>query len=50
MGTKMCSYKLAFKCTNNMAEYETFILGLKVLKELCAKRILVCEDSEMVIN
>ena len=32
MGTKLCSYKLAFECTNNMAEYEALILGLKVLK------------------
>jgi hypothetical protein len=34
--TKLCSYKLAFKCTNNMAEYEVLILGLQVLKELGA--------------
>jgi ribonuclease HI len=30
--TKMFSYKLAFECTNNMAEYEALILGLQVLK------------------
>jgi hypothetical protein len=34
VGTKMCSYKLTFKCTNNMAQYEALILGLQVLKEL----------------
>jgi ribonuclease HI len=50
VGTKLCSYKLAFECTNNMAEYEALILGLKVLKELGAKRIAVCGDSELIIN
>jgi ribonuclease HI len=50
VGSKLCSYKLAFNCTNNMAEYEALILGLKVLKELGAKRIEVHGDSELVIN
>jgi hypothetical protein len=39
--TKLCSYKLAFDCTNNMAEYEALVLGLKTLKEMGAKRIVV---------
>jgi ribonuclease HI len=30
--SKLCSYKLVFECTNNMAEYEALILGLKFLK------------------
>jgi ribonuclease HI len=50
VGSKLFSYKLAFDCTNNMAEYEALILGLKVLKELGAKRISVHGDSELVIN
>jgi ribonuclease HI len=50
VGTKLCSYKLAFECTNNMAEYEALILGLKVLKELGKKRVAVHGDSELVIN
>jgi hypothetical protein len=50
MGTKLCSYKLAFDCTNNMAEYEALILGLKTLKELGARRIVVHGDFELVIN
>jgi hypothetical protein len=41
VGTKLCSYKLSFDCTNNMAEYEALILGLKTLKELGARRIVV---------
>jgi hypothetical protein len=36
VGTKLCSYKLSFGCTNNMAEYEALILGLRTLKELAA--------------
>jgi ribonuclease HI len=47
---KLCSYKLVFECTNNMTEYEALILGLKVLKELGAKRIVVHGDSEIIIN
>jgi ribonuclease HI len=50
VGTKICSYRLAFDCTNNMAEYEALILGLKTLKELGARRIVVHGDSELIIN
>jgi ribonuclease HI len=39
--SKLCSYKLVFECTNNMAKYEALILGLKVLKELGANIIIV---------
>jgi hypothetical protein len=49
-GTKLCSYKLTFDCTNNMAEYEKLILGLNNLKELGARRIDVHGDCELVIN
>lgn len=37
----MCSYKLAFDCTNNVAEYEALLLGLQVLKRSGAKRISI---------
>jgi ribonuclease HI len=50
MGTKLCSYKITFDCTNNMPEYEALILGLKTLKELGARRIVVHGDYELVIN
>jgi hypothetical protein len=36
--TKLWSYKLSFDYTNNMAEYEALILGLRVFKELSSKR------------
>jgi ribonuclease HI len=48
--SKLCSYKLVFKCTSNTAEYEALIFGLKVLEELGAKRIVVLGDSELIIN
>jgi ribonuclease HI len=50
VGSKIFSYKLTFDCTNNMAEYEELILGLRTLKELGAKRIMVHRDSKLIIN
>jgi ribonuclease HI len=50
VGTKLFSYKLTFNYTNNMVEYEALILGLRVLKELGAKKIVVHGDFELIIN
>ena len=47
---KLLSYKLEFKCTNNVVEYEALILGLKALKDLQAQRINIQGDSELVIK
>ena len=44
------SYKLNFQCTNNIAEYEALILGLKLLKKVGAKNIMIRGDSKFVIN
>ena len=44
------SYRFYFKFTNNVAEYEALILGLKILKELQAKRVNIYGDSELVIK
>jgi len=49
-GSKLFSYKFAFDCTDNMAEYEALNLGLKTLKYLGAKRIVVHGYSELIIN
>jgi len=46
----MSSYKLDFDFSNNEAEYEAFIAGLKILKKLGAKKIFVYSDSELVIK
>lgn len=47
---RICSYKLAFDCSNNEAEYEVLIAGLKILKKLNAKRISIYGDSELIIK
>jgi len=46
----VCSYKLAFDCSNNEAEYEALIVSLKILRKLNAKRIAVYGDFELVIK
>ena len=47
---KALSYKLTFECTNNVAEYESLLLGLHALEYLGAQRIRVLGDSELVID
>lgn len=47
---RICSYKLAFDCSNNEVEYEALIAGLKILRNLNAKRISVDGDFELVIK
>jgi ribonuclease HI len=44
------AYRLNFKCTNNMAEYEALLLGLKLVKRLGAIRVSVIGDSELIIK
>ncbi|XP_016650470.1 PREDICTED: uncharacterized protein LOC107881355 [Prunus mume] len=44
------AFQLDFKCTNNQAEYEALIIGLEILKEIKATRVLVYGDSPLVIN
>jgi len=46
----VCSYKLAFDCSNNESVYEALIAGLKILRKLNAKRIAVYGDSELLIK
>jgi hypothetical protein len=48
--SKNHSYKLNFQCTNNIAEYEALMLGLKLLKRVGTKQIMVRGDSEFVIK
>ena len=50
LATKLCYYKLAFECSNNMAEYEALVLGLKNFKEMGVRRIVVHGDYELIIN
>ena len=48
--TKAYSYKLMFECSNNVADYEALLLGLRALKDLGAKRVQIFGDSELVVN
>ena len=48
--TYCISCKLNFQCSNNIAEYESLLLGLHLLKNLGARRINVYGDSELVIR
>jgi len=44
------AYRLNFKCTNNMAEYEALLLGLKHVKKLGGIRVSIIGDSELIIQ
>ena len=41
--------KLSFECTNNVAEYETCVLGLQVVIEKRIKSLKVYGDSALII-
>jgi ribonuclease HI len=47
---KLLSDKLYFDCTNNVVQYEALVFGLKTLRDLLAKKIEICGDSELVIK
>ncbi|XP_015057637.1 uncharacterized protein LOC107003902 [Solanum pennellii] len=42
--------KLQFNCTNNMAEYEACILGLKMAIDMNVHELLVIGDSDLLIH
>ena len=44
------SFKLGFKVSNNEAEYEALLAGLKVVSDLGAKKVEVYSDSRLVVN
>ncbi|XP_070025385.1 uncharacterized protein [Nicotiana sylvestris] len=44
------SAKLRFPCTNNMADYEACILGLKMVIDLNIQEFLVIGDSDLLIH
>ena len=47
---KLLSFKLYFECTNNVAEYESLILGINSLKTMKVKKITIFGDSLLVID
>ena len=44
------SLRFSFKSSNNIAEYEALIAGMKLAKELHAKRLIAHSDSQLVVQ
>lgn len=44
------TFKLKFKCSNNAAEYEACIAGLRAARELGIKELEVYGDSLLIIS
>jgi hypothetical protein len=44
------SYKLEFETTNNVAEYEALVLGLRATKDMGIKEISVFGDAELIVQ
>jgi len=49
-GSLSYSYKLAYECTNNEAEYEALMLAIQILKGFQVKKVLIHGDSKLVIK
>jgi ribonuclease HI len=46
----LLSYKLELETTNNIAEYEDQVLGLRDTKDMVIDNLAVFGDSELIIN
>ncbi|XP_070055437.1 uncharacterized protein [Nicotiana tomentosiformis] len=44
------SAKLKFPCTNNMAEYEACILGLRLAIDMNVQELMVIRDSDLLVH
>ena len=44
------SFRLGFKASNNEAEYEALLAGLRVVSDLGAKEVEIYSDSRLVVN
>ncbi|XP_070015067.1 uncharacterized protein [Nicotiana sylvestris] len=44
------STKLRFPCTNNMAEYEAYVLGLNVVVDMNIQELLVIGDLDLLVH
>ncbi|XP_070050838.1 uncharacterized protein [Nicotiana tomentosiformis] len=44
------SAKLSFPCTNNMAEYEACIFGLKLAIDMNVQELVVIGDSDLLVH
>jgi ribonuclease HI len=48
--TSHFSFKLDFKVTNNIVEYEALLLGLNTAKERKIKKLQVFGDADLIIQ
>ena len=44
------AYKLEFEATNNVAEYEALVLGLRAAREMGIQEVAVFGDAELVVQ
>jgi ribonuclease HI len=44
------SFKLDFRTTNNIAEYEALLLGLNSAKEMGVKGLKVLGDADLIVQ
>ncbi|KAL5542852.1 hypothetical protein UlMin_010562 [Ulmus minor] len=45
-----CALHFRFKATNNQAEYEALLAGLRLAKEVSARHLLIYSDSQLIVN
>jgi ribonuclease HI len=48
--TMSLSYKMEFETTNNVAEYESLVLGLRAAREMGIQEVAVFGDAELVVQ
>jgi ribonuclease HI len=48
--TMSLSYKIEFETTNNVAEYEALVIGMRDAKEMGIKEMAVFRDAELIIQ
>jgi len=44
------SLRFKFPASNNQAEYEACIAGMKIAKEIRAENLIICSDSQLMIS
>lgn len=43
-------FKINFPCTNNVAEYEAFVMGLSTTREMGVEKMKIISDSNLVLS
>ncbi|XP_052197211.1 uncharacterized protein LOC127804391 [Diospyros lotus] len=46
----LCALRFGFQATNNEAEYEALLAGLRLAKEVQAEAVVIFSDSQLVVN